>query len=83
MTAKRFNAGKVVDVKFAALSNKEFRSLRRWLIFHEKSFPFISRNKFHWLLATYTNKEVHNDVKLLPKPYVWKLMVSYGFLDSL
>ena len=38
MTAKRFNVEKVVDLKFAALPNKELRSLRGWPTFHEKMF---------------------------------------------
>lgn len=42
----------------------------------------ISRNKFHWLCATYTGVKDHNNVKLLPKPPDSKLMVSQNFLNS-
>ena len=76
MTAKRFNVKKVVDLKFATLPNKELRSLRHWPTFHEKMFPlhsfgtYILRNKFYWLLATYTSIEDDNDVKLLLKPSI-------------
>ena len=42
MTAKRLNVKKVIDLKFAALPNKELRSLRRWPTFLEKMFPLHS-----------------------------------------
>ena len=75
-------------LRFAALSNKVLRSLQRWPTFHEKYGCFtplgthILRNKFHWRCKTYTSIEEHNDVKILPKPSVEKLMVSYNFFDS-
>lgn len=49
---------KMLNVRFAALSNKELRSLRCWSTF--------SRNKFYWLLATYASIEDHDAVKFLP-----------------
>ena len=86
MTAKRLNVRKVVDLQQRV--NKELRSLRRRHTFHEKIFPLhsfgtqILRNKFHWLLAMYTNITDHNDVKLLLELSVQKLMVPYDFPDS-
>ena len=42
----------------------------------------VLRHKFRWLLVTYINVEDHNEVKLLLKPSVKKLLVFYPFLNS-